>query len=186
MKYKKTTLPNGLRIITVPLKSTEAVTVMVLVSAGSDYETKEINGLSHFLEHMCFQGTVNRPNTGDISRELDSLGAQSNAFTGKEYTGYWAKAHKKHLDKIIDIVSDTYLNPIFKEEAMEREKGVVIEEMKMYEDMPQAKVGEVSKNFYIPTTQPAGLLSDGKKSLEIFPEIKWNIIVKASMSPRVR
>ena len=87
MQHKKTTLKSGLRIITVPLKNTETVTAMVLVSAGSDYETKNISGLSHFLEHMCFQGTEKRPNTGDVSRELDTLGAQSNAFTSKEYTG---------------------------------------------------------------------------------------------------
>lgn len=155
MQYKKTTLPNGLRVITVPMQSTHAVTVMVLVRAGSDYETKEISGLSHFLEHMCFQGTKNRPNTGDVSRELDSLGAQSNAFTGKEYTGYWAKAHNKHLPHLVDIVSDIYLNPVFNLEAMEREKGVVIEEMKMYEDMPQAKVGEVFESLMY-GDQPAG------------------------------
>lgn len=155
MKYNKTTLSNGLRIITVPMKSTHAVTVMVLVRAGSDYETKEISGLSHFLEHMCFQGTKSRPNTGDVSRELDSLGAESNAFTGKEYTGYFAKAHNKHLPKLVDIVSDIYQNPIFNIDAMEREKGVVIEEMKMYEDMPQAKVGEVFESFFY-GDQPAG------------------------------
>lgn len=155
MKYNKTTLPNGLRIITVPMKGTEAVTAMVLVRAGSDYETKEINGLSHFLEHMCFQGTKNRPNTGDVSRELDGLGAESNAFTGKEYTGYWAKAHNKHLPKLLDIISDIYQNPVFDKDAIEREKGVVVEEMKMYEDMPQAKVGEVFESF-VYGDQPAG------------------------------
>ncbi len=156
MQFKKTTLKNGLRIITVPLKNTETVTAMVLVSAGSDYETKEINGLSHFLEHMCFQGTVKRPNTGDVSRELDELGAQNNAFTSKEYTGYWAKAHSKHLPKLIDIVSDIYQNPIFTPDAIAIEKGVVIEEMKMYEDLPQSKVGEVFEELLYGLDQPAG------------------------------
>lgn len=155
MNYKKTTLSNGLRIITVPVKQSKAVTVMVLVGAGSDYETKDINGLSHFLEHMCFQGTTNRKEVGQISRELDSLGAQSNAFTGEEYTGYWAKAHNKHTFKLIDIVSDIYQNPILDTDAMEREKGVVIEEMKMYEDMPHAKAGEVFESL-VYGDQPAG------------------------------
>lgn len=155
MQYKKTTLSNGLRVITVPMKQSKAVTVMVLVATGSDYEEKEINGLSHFLEHMCFQGTTKRPETGQISRELDSLGAQSNAFTGEEYTGYWAKAHNKHTKKLIDIVSDIYLNPILNTEAMEREKGVVIEEMKMYEDMPHVKAGEVFEELLY-GDQPAG------------------------------
>ena len=155
MKYNKTVLKNGLRVITIPMNGTETVTAMVLVGAGSDYETKEINGLSHFLEHMCFQGTVSRPNTGDVSRELDELGAQSNAFTSKEYTGYWAKASSKHLPKLIDIISDIYQNPIFKDEAIAREKGVVIEEIKMYEDLPQVKVGEVFEELLY-GDQPAG------------------------------
>lgn len=146
------------------MKEAEAVTVMVLVSAGSDYETKEINGLSHFLEHMCFQGTTRRPNTGDISRELDSLGAQSNAFTGEEYTGYYAKAHKKHVSRLIDLVSDIYLNPILEEKAMEREKGVVIEEMKMYEDLPHIKSGEVFEDLLY-GDQPAGWSIIGKEEI---------------------
>ncbi len=155
MKYKKTVLKSGLRVITVPMKGTETVTAMVLVAAGSDYETKDINGISHFLEHMCFQGTKKRPNTGDVSRELDELGAQSNAFTSKEYTGYWAKAHNKHLPKLVDVISDIYQNPVFNQDAMEREKGVVIEEIKMYEDLPQAKVGEVFEGLLY-GDQPAG------------------------------
>lgn len=164
MQYKKTTLKNGLRIVTVSLKNTETVTAMVLVSAGSDYETKEINGLSHFLEHMCFQGTKNRPNTGDVSRELDELGAQSNAFTSKEYTGYWAKAQSKHLPRLVDIISDIYQNPNFKVEAIEKEKGVVIEEMKMYEDLPQAKVGEVFEELLY-GDQPAGWPIIGRENI---------------------
>ncbi len=155
MKYLKTKVKSGLRIITVPMKNTETVTVMVLVKTGSDYENKDINGISHFLEHMCFQGTEKRPNTGDISKELDALGAQSNAFTSKEFTGYWAKAHKKHFPKIIEIVSDIYLNSIFKIDAIEREKGVVVEEIKMYEDLPQHKVGEVFEELLY-GNQPAG------------------------------
>jgi predicted Zn-dependent peptidase len=155
MKYQKTILKNGLRVLTIPMKGTETVTAMVLVAAGSDYEEKRINGLSHFLEHMCFQGTEKRPNTGDVSRELDGLGAQSNAFTSKEYTGYWAKAHSKHLPKLVDIISDIYQHPIFKDEAIAREKGVVIEEIKMYEDLPQAKVGEVFEELLY-GDQPAG------------------------------
>jgi predicted Zn-dependent peptidase len=113
---------------------------------------------------MCFQGTKSRPNTGDVSRELDSLGAQSNAFTGEEYTGYWAKAHKKNINKLINIVSDIYLNPVFNIDAIEREKGVVIEEMKMYEDMPQAKVGEVFEELLY-GDQPAGWSIIGKENV---------------------
>src|SRR5574343_1744122 len=127
-KAKKTILKNGLRIITVPMKDNPTVTVLVLVEAGSKYETKKQNGLSHFLEHMCFKGTVKRPKGIDISRELDALGSQYNAFTAQEYTGYYAKSDAKHFTKIFDIVSDIYLNSTFPEAEMEKEKDVIIEE----------------------------------------------------------
>src|SRR3972149_4255897 len=97
MKFSKKVLPNGLRVITVPMRDNPTATVLVLVEAGSKYETKKINGLSHFFEHMCFKGTAKRPKSIDISKELDSLGALSNAFTGEEYTGYYAKADAKHF-----------------------------------------------------------------------------------------
>lgn len=139
MKYKKTVLPNGLRIITVPMSDTQSAIGMVLVEAGSDYETKEINGLSHFLEHMCFKGTEKR-NIVDIKEELDGMGASSNAFTGNEYTGYYAKTHYKKIDKVIDLVSDMYLNPTFPEKDIDIERGVIIEEINMYEDLPQVTV----------------------------------------------
>ena len=162
MKFKKTTLPNGLRIITVPMRDTRAVTIMVLVEAGSKYETKEINGLSHFLEHMCFKGTVKRPSAFAISSELDGIGAQSNAFTDKEYTGYYAKADKKYFSKITDIVSDIYLNSTFPKVDLEKEKGVVIEEINMYEDLPQRKVWENFEELLY-GDQPAGWPVIGNK-----------------------
>lgn len=155
MKFKKNTLSNGLRIITVPMKDTRTVTVMVLVEAGSKYETKEINGLSHFLEHMCFKGTIKRPSAFAISSELDGVGAQSNAFTDKEYTGYYAKADKKYFSKITDVVADIYLNSNFPEVELEKEKGVVIEEINMYEDLPQRKVWDNFETLMY-GNQPAG------------------------------
>lgn len=149
MKFKKTTLPNGLRIITVPTEGLPAVTVMVLVEAGSNYETKSQNGLSHFLEHMLFKGTKNRPQAVDISREMDALGAQHNAFTSNEFTGYFAKGESRHFKKLLEILSDMYLNPILPETELEKERGVIIQEINMYEDQPQYKVGEeFSKLLY--------------------------------------
>lgn len=139
MNYKKTVLQNGLRIITVPMKDTQSAIGMVLVEAGSDYETKEINGLSHFLEHMCFKGTEKR-NIVQIKEELDGMGASSNAFTGNEFTGYYAKTHFKKIGKVIDLVSDMYLNPTFPEKDIDIERGVIIEEINMYEDLPQVTV----------------------------------------------
>ena len=127
----------------VPIKNAPSVTVMSLIEAGSKYEDKKNNGISHFLEHMCFKGTNKRPNAVDISREFDSLGAQSNAFTSQEVTGYFGKAHNKHTDKILDIISDMYLHPTFPANDLEIEKGVIVEEINMYEDLPQRLVEEV-------------------------------------------
>ena len=155
MQYNKTILDNGLRVITVPMKDNPTVTVFVLVEAGSKYETKEKNGVSHFLEHMCFKGTVKRPNNSDISTELDNIGAHYNAFTSQEYTGYYAKAQYTHVDKLIDVVSDMYLNPIFDKKEIEKEKGVIIEEINMYEDLPQYKVHNLITEL-VYGDQPAG------------------------------
>lgn len=140
MKFTKKVLKNGLRVITVPMPDNLAVTVLVMVEAGAAYEQKEINGISHFLEHMVFKGTPRRPKASDIVRELDSVGADYNAFTGDEYTGYYAKAAAKHLDKALDIISDMYLNPLFPEDEIKKEKGVIIEEIRMYKDRPDREV----------------------------------------------
>ncbi len=155
MQYTKTKLKNGLRVITVPMKDNPTVTVLVLVETGSKYETKAKNGISHFLEHMCFKGTEMRPSAHAISAELDGLGSQSNAFTGQEYTGYYAKSDAKHFKQIFDVVSDIYLNSTFPEGEIEKEKGVIVEEINMYEDMPQRHVQDVFMELLY-GNQPAG------------------------------
>ncbi len=129
-----------MRLVTVPMPDNPAVTVLVMVEAGSKYETRENNGISHFLEHMVFKGSKKRPKASDISRELDGIGAHYNAFTSQEFTGYYAKVDKKHRGAILDIVSDMYLNPLFDEGEMRKEKGVIVEEIRMYNDLPQKKV----------------------------------------------
>ncbi|MFA6257055.1 MAG: pitrilysin family protein [Candidatus Paceibacterota bacterium] len=162
MKFSKKTLPNGLRIVTVPMQDNPTVTVLVLVEAGSKYENKKNNGISHFLEHMCFKGTTKRPKAIDISRELDALGSQYNAFTAQEYTGYYAKSGAKHFRKIFDVVSDIYLNSTFPETEMEKEKGVIIEEINMYEDMPNRHVQDLAMKLLY-GNQPAGWNIAGEK-----------------------
>ena len=137
---EKKVLDNGLRVVLVPMENSEAVTIQVLVGVGSNHETKEINGISHFLEHLFFKGTKNRPNPGDIHKELDRIGATHNAFTTKEMTGFWVKSSVKDFDISLDIISDIILNPLFKEEEIEKEKGVILQEINMCEDMPQQKV----------------------------------------------
>jgi len=160
--FKKITLPNGLRVLLVPQKESLAASVVILVMAGSEYEKKPVNGVSHFLEHMTFKGTVRRPRVGQIAEELAGLGAQSNAFTGQEYTGYWAKAEARKLPQILDIVSDLYLNPLFNVAEIEKERGVIVEEINMYDDMPKAKVQEdLAALMY--GDQPAGWSVAGDK-----------------------
>jgi predicted Zn-dependent peptidase len=155
MTPKRTILPNGLRVITVPLRDSETVTVLSLVQAGSNYEERKDAGISHFLEHVCFKGTAKRPTSLHIAHELDSLGAESNAFTSNEYTGYYAKGQPKHVEKFVDIISDIYLNSTFPEAELEKEKGVILEEMNMYNDQPESLVDqEFTKLVY--GDQPAG------------------------------
>lgn len=155
MHFHKTILPNGLRLITVPMKDNPTVTVMVLVEAGSKYETKKISGISHFLEHMCFKGTEKRPRAIDIVRELDGIGSQYNAFTAQEMTGYFAKSDRKHFGKILDVVSDIYLHSTFPEAELEKEKGVIVEEIRMYRDMPTRHIHDVLMALLY-GDQPAG------------------------------
>src|SRR3989344_8722732 len=162
--FKKITLDNGLRIITAPNNNSLAATVLVLVEAGSKYETKEINGLSHFLEHMCFKGTEKRPRAIDIASELDGIGASYNAFTGQEYTGYYAKAEPRHLDTILDVVSDIYLHQVFDSKEIDKERGVIIEEINMYEDLPMRRVQELFTTLLY-GDQPAGWDIAGKKEI---------------------
>jgi predicted Zn-dependent peptidase len=162
IKAKKKTYKNGLRVITIPMSDNPTVTVLVLVGTGSDYEPKEINGISHFLEHMCFKGTVKRPSAKSISHELDALGCQYNAFTANQMTGYYAKGDAKNFKQIFDVVSDIYLNSTFPELEMEKEKGVIIEEINMYEDMPQAHVQDLW-NGVLYGDQPAGRSTLGPK-----------------------
>ncbi len=163
MKFSKKVLNNGLRVITVPMKDNETVTVLVLVEAGSKYETKKINGISHFLEHMCFKGTLKRPKAIDISKELDVLGSQYNAFTAQEYTGYYAKSDARHFDRIFDIVSDIYLNSTFPDVEMQKEKGVIIEEINMYKDMLHKHVQDLLMKLLY-GDQPAGWKIAGSKA----------------------
>lgn len=160
--FKKITLENGLRVLLVPQKGAKTVTLSVLVEAGSKYETKDQSGISHFLEHMVFKGSKKRPTPLAIATELDRIGGESNAFTSHEYTGYWAKADASKFDLVLDIISDIYLNPIFAEQEIEKEKKVVIEEMHMYFDTPQRHVWDLWMELLY-GDQPAGWPVIGNK-----------------------
>jgi predicted Zn-dependent peptidase len=153
--YIKKTLSNGLRYLYIPMKNTETVLAMVLVGTGADFETKEESGLAHFLEHMCFKGTAKYPNAKRVALEFDTIGADYNAFTGRSYTGYYARAHKKHAKKIFEMVTDVFLNSTFPNEEIKKEQGVVIQELNMYMDDPQSRVHMLASKLMYGDT-PAG------------------------------
>ena len=160
--YKKTTLPNGLRIITVPNKNSQSATVMVLVGVGSKYERKQESGISHFVEHLFFKGTQKRPTAKDIAQDLDKIGGSYNAFTSKEWTGYFAKVDKSHFNLALDWVSDIFLNSRLPAKEIEKERGVIIEEINMTLDAPMRYVGDLWEELLY-GNQPAGWQIIGSK-----------------------
>jgi predicted Zn-dependent peptidase len=141
--YKKTVLKNGLRVVLVPAKNTDAVTVLVLVGTGSKYETKGISGISHFLEHLQLKGTKKRPTEMDIFTLLDELGGISNAFTGQEYTGYYAKVQSAKFEIAFDLIADIFRNATLPAEEIEKERGTIIEELNMFYDHPMRHIWTV-------------------------------------------
>lgn len=147
IRYKKTTLPNGFRILTVPMKNTQTVTVCIMVGVGSRYENEKEAGLSHFIEHMMFKGTEKRSTTLDISETLDSIGGEFNAFTSSDKTMYYAKVDAEHIDVALDVLSDMFLNSKMEEKEIEKEKGTIIQELKMYEDTPTVDIEIVLGNL---------------------------------------
>ncbi len=143
MKFTKKVLPNGLRILTVAMPSLGSATVMVMVGAGSRYETKQNNGIAHFLEHMAFKGTTKRPSALAISSLIDGMGGEFNAFTSKETVGYYIKTANTRIETSIDLLSDMLMHSKLDPEEIAKEKGVIIEEINMYEDMPARKLGDI-------------------------------------------
>ena len=180
--FKKTTLKNGLRIISVPQESSQSVTCLVLVGTGSKYETKEISGISHLLEHLLFKGTKKRPTYLEIAEPLDQVGGAYNAFTGEDYTGYFAKVDIAHFDLALDVISDIYLNSKLDQKDIDKEKNVVIEEINMYNDHPMSHVQSLwTKLLY--GDQPAGwdiagtkesVLGIKKENLEEYMKNQYN------------
>ncbi|HSC51057.1 MAG TPA: pitrilysin family protein [Gaiellaceae bacterium] len=141
--FQRQRLDNGLRVLTADMPSVQSVTCMIMLAAGSRYETPETNGIAHFAEHMFFKGTERRPTARDIGMEVDGLGGEFNAFTGKEYTGYYVKCAADYRDRALDVLVDMLRNSKFDPEEIEREKGVIVEEMNMYYDTPRDFIGGV-------------------------------------------
>lgn len=143
MDYKKETLKNNLRVITVAMPRLKSVTAMILVGVGSRYEEREHQGVAHFIEHMMFKGTKKRPTALAIATEMDRIGAEFNAFTGNELTGFFIKAESSHLSLALDILSDILLNSKFEPKEIERERGVILEERRMYRDNPREHIHDL-------------------------------------------
>ena len=138
--YEKTTLTNGLRVLTVPLPHVRSVSIAFYLGAGSRYEIEEKAGLSHFVEHMLFQGTRRRPQAQQISETIDGIGGFMNAGTDREITSYWAKVARPHLPIALDLLSDMLLESLFEPDEMERERKVSLEEISSINDSPAQRV----------------------------------------------
>ncbi len=147
MKPNISTLPTGLKLLTVPLPSLESAIITVWVKTGSRNEDLKVNGISHFLEHMVFKGSSKRPTAKAISETVDSFGGEFNAATSKDYTMYYIKTGLDTFELAIDVLSDMVLNPVLLPEEIEREKGTIIQEIAMYEDSPQRNIHDVFENL---------------------------------------
>lgn len=149
MDYKKSILDNGLRLITIPM-DVSSMTLVILVGAGSRYESPETNGVTHFLEHMLFKGTKKRPSARKLSEVIDGIGGEWNASTGKEATSYYIKTSAKHTKTAFDILCDMVTNPLLSPKEIEKEKGVIRAEIAMYEDTPSRRIGDLFETLIFP------------------------------------
>ena len=166
--FKKIILKNKINLILSPLHETKAVTVLVLFKVGSRYESKKENGLSHFVEHIMYKGTKKRPSTLSIARELDGVGAEFNAFTSKDYTGYYIKIHHKKIKMALDILSDILINSKFEQKEIKKEKGVIVEEINMYEDNPLIYMEEYFEETIYGDTPLGRLIAGPKENIRRF------------------
>jgi predicted Zn-dependent peptidase len=141
--FERTELGNGLRVLTAPMPQAKSVACFVMLAAGSRYETRDTNGIAHFAEHMFFKGTERRPTARQIAGEIDAIGGEFNAFTSKEYTGYYVKCAAEHRDVALDVLVDMLRHSRFDPEEIDREKGVIVEEMNMYFDTPRDFIDSV-------------------------------------------
>ncbi len=160
--FERQRLDNGLRILSASMPQVQSVTCMIMLAAGSRYETPETNGIAHFSEHMFFKGTERRPTAREIGMEVDALGGEFNAFTSKEYTGYYVRCAADHRDQALDVLVDMLRNSKFEAEEIEREKGVIVEEMNMYFDTPRDFIGGVYEHLLY-GDQPLGWDIIGRK-----------------------
>ena len=161
-EIKKTTLENGLKVLMVPMEQTKAVTIFAIVGVGSRYESKKINGLAHFAEHMFYKGTKKLKDGFEVMRALDNLGADFNAHTSDEETAFYISAQSEKISAAIEILHDILANSKFEAKEIEREKGVILEEIKMIYDNPMVYISEVAQTLFFGDT-PLGWSTAGSK-----------------------
>jgi predicted Zn-dependent peptidase len=160
--YERTTLSNGLRVLTAPLPHAQSVACYIMLAAGSRYEDASNRGIAHFAEHMFFKGTKKRPSSRDLTTIVDGMGGEFNAFTSKEYTGYYIRCAGAERDTALDVLVDMIRNSKFDSEELEREKGVILEEMNMYFDTPRDYVSSVYEELLF-GDNPLGWETLGKR-----------------------
>jgi predicted Zn-dependent peptidase len=161
--FERQTLPNGLRLLTAPMDHAQSVSCFIMLAAGSRYETPDTSGIAHFSEHMFFKGTERRPTARDIGSEVDGIGGEFNAFTGKEYTGYYVRCAGEHRSIAFDVLVDMLRNSKFDPEEIDREMGVIVEEMNMYFDTPRDYISGVYDQLLYGEDQPLGWDIIGRK-----------------------
>ncbi len=177
--YDKTTLPSGVRLILVPMQGVNSVATAVMVAVGSRYETKDINGVSHFLEHMVFKGTKRYPTTDDVNI-IERIGGLQNAYTDIDITNYHNKVLSTDWELALEINRELALAPLIEQKHIDRERSVILEEMKRYEDEPEAKVEETFHTMMYPATslgmrtigEPESLLALQGESLRSYYD-RW-------------
>lgn len=162
MNIKKYKLTNGSPVVLAPLKEVKTITLLVLFKVGSRYETKKINGTSHFIEHLFFKGTKKRPSPLLLSKELDGLGAEYNAFTTKDHTGYFIKINSEKIEPAMEIIADMLLNSLFDPKEIDRERKVILEEINMCEDNPLMYIEDLFEQTCFQDS-PLGMIISGPK-----------------------
>ncbi len=179
---KKYTLDNGIRILMEKIDYVKSASIGIWVNIGSNNETEETNGLSHFIEHMLFKGTKNRKAI-EIAEDMDNLGGQLNAFTSKECTCFYVKVLDENIKEAVDILSDMFFNSLFQQEEIDKEISVVIEEIKMYEDSPEDIVHDKLTEVVFNNSPMAYNILGTEENLRTFTTEKVLNYMKEKYSP---
>ncbi len=184
MKFTRKVLSNGLTILQVPSHEAESVVVDFFVKTGSRSETVKENGISHFLEHFLFKGTKKYPSALAISELIDSIGGEMNANTGKEHTQYFIKAHRSYLGLIFEVLTDMLQTPLLDPVELKKEKGVIVEEINMYKDIPMAEIENVLEGTMWPKTSLGRDIAGTKQVVTKFNSEMFRKYMHAHYQPK--